>query len=460
MLLYVYILVFVFLFFNYKKSLKKLLYFFTNNVNFSFLRITYSMVQPNRCKDSIDYCSKLVIKTNLLIKLLILKSVMYSCKASNERSHSIVITPYASGNKSVILFLFFRESLIRFFRLFNLGLASLNTISFILLDLKAITKHSVRDRITFLSATRLKKSKRWKPGSKKSSSVKSSRRKVVTPVPRTKLSSKKVTTLRREYMLLYGRFLTFRQRKAKPQLPKKYKNRFLKRHSGITSLILRYRKIKLRSNSPHVKKGLRVPLKTNIKKFARLSFFLDTTFTKARAEMSIYKKKQAATCLAADRLVNKKHTEELKGGVTPINGGNKDVYKGKFRNSKTIRITTYRGLRIRKKILRSGREVQKGLNDAVRRFRSKTKQKPLQSLESFNRSTNGVMLDWIMGLGSRESVLLGKSRVLSKYKRIKLRIRRKKFRRRRKTFIKIRKPVRRRNLKKQIKLGVNNYINP
>lgn len=65
-----------------------------------------------------------------------------------------------------------------------------------------------------------------------------------------------------------------------------------------------------------------------------------------------------------------------------------------------------------------------------------------------------------MGLGSRESVLLGKSRVLSKYRLIRLRIRRKKFRRRRKTFIKIRKPVKRRNLKKQIKLGVNNYVNP
>ena len=359
-------------------------------------------MQPNWCKDNIIYCSKLTIKTNLLIKLLILKSITYSCKAVNGSSHlTATITPYTSGNKSVILFLFFRENLIKFFRLFNLGLASLSTISFILLDLKTVTKHSVRDRIVSLSATRLKKSKRWKPN-RKSSAVKSSRRKVTTPIPSMKLSSKKVTTLRREYMLLYGRFLTFRQRKAKPQLPKRYKNRFLKRHSGITSAILKYRKIKSRSNLLPAKKGRRVLLKTNVKKFARLSFFLDTTFTKTRAEMSLYKKKEAAICLAAERLASKKRLDNPKeGGLASTNdtggsklaNGNKDVYRNKFRSPKVIRITTYRGIRIRKKILRSGREVQRELNDVVRRFRGKTKQKPLQSLESFSRSTNGVMLD-------------------------------------------------------------------
>jgi hypothetical protein len=65
-----------------------------------------------------------------------------------------------------------------------------------------------------------------------------------------------------------------------------------------------------------------------------------------------------------------------------------------------------------------------------------------------------------MGLGSKESLFLGKSRVLAKYRLIKLRVRRRRFRRRRKTFIKIKKVVKRRNLRKKIKLGVSNFINP
>jgi hypothetical protein len=423
-------------------------------------------VQPRWCKDGRDSYSKLLIKASLLIKLYVLKDKVYSVSLSGQASFlpELLLTPYVRGNKALVLFLFFRETLIRFIKLFNLGLSSLHTIAFMLPELKVVTKHSLRERTVTLTALKFKKSKTIRS---KRVVLKSSRRKVLTSIPRAGLTNKKLFKLRRRYMSLYRNFLTYKQRKAKPQLPIKYKNRFLRRHAGLKGEMLRYTHKKGLKKVP---KGKRlIPYKkVNPAKFPKLSFFIDTTFAKIRSEIAVYNKKKEGILLAATRLAAKESRKARRlanhsDGVnlktnTPVNSTN----KGRVRRPRVIIFTTYRGVKIRKKIIRHGRDVQKEITKAIKNIKNKNKyNKPLQDFESFNASTKGIMLDWLVSLGSKESILLGKSRILARYKLIRLKIRRRRFRRRRRrTFIKIRQRIKRRNLKRQLRLNVSNYINP
>lgn len=273
-------------------------------------------------------------------------------------------------------------------------------------------------------------------------------------------------------MVLFGKFLTYKQRRAKPRLPKKYKNRFLRRHSGFTGTLLRYFPESLKKKSlRRRRKSRRVRFprkKINQSKYPKLSFFLDMTFLKPRVELSIYNNKKAAIVLAANKLAKKKQRKANQsatnlGPTVPIKS---DTYynnsRYRLRRYRTRYITTYRGVKIRKKVIRRGRDLQKEVVRAFKGFKKKNKyDKPLQDFESFSSSANNIMLDWLMGLGFKDSLLLGKSRVFKRYKLVKLKIRRRRFRRRRRRiFIKIRQFSRKANLKRRLRLSVSNYVNP
>jgi hypothetical protein len=428
-------------------------------------------VQPHRCKDNVICYSKLLLKASFLIKLLIFKNNMYNLSDSKRSFVVSSITPYISGSKLLILFLFFRETLIKFTRLFNSGLQSLGIISFMLVDLKSLTKYAFRERKSGLIALQSKKNSLIKT---KKIVLKSSRRKVLATIPYASVTNKKLAALKKEYMSLYGHFIPYKQRRLRPQLPKTLKNRFLKRHHALRGTALRYMQNPISSKLS----STRAPVsssKNNPTIFPKLSFFIDTTFIKTRVELDIYKKKAVTVIASAKRLAAKEQRKSKKlalalvkvpEGTSAITDKNKEfsktllIRKNKMKRPRIVYITNFRGLKIRKKLIKSSKELQKEISKVIASVKAKSTRKPLKSLESFNSSISGSMLDWLMGLGSKESLFLGKSRVLAKYRLIKLRVRRRRFRRRRKTFIKIKKLVKRRNLRKQIKLEVSNFINP
>lgn len=434
-----------------------------------FLGICY--VQPNRCKDNLTYYSKLLLKASFLIKLLIFKNNMHNLSTGKKLLSVPLVTPYLSSSKLLILFLFFRETLIKFIKLFNSGLQSLGVISFMLADLKSLTKHAFRERKSALTALQSRKNSRIRT---KKIVLKSSRRKVLATIPYANVTNKKLAALKKEYMSLYGRFIPYKQRRLKPQLPKTLKNRFLKRHHALRGAALRYIQNPIASKFSGLKTAA-ISSKNNPTIFPKLSFFIDTTFIKTKTEIAIYKKKAATVVALAKRVASRERKKSKKLALsllkvpenTPIITDKSKspsralpTRKNKMKRPRITYITNFRGLKIRKKLIKSQKELQKEIRKVIASIKAKSIRKPLKSLESFNSSIGGNMLDWLMGLGSKESLFLGKSRVLAKYRLVKLRVRRRRFRRRKKTFIKIKKIVKRRNLRKQIKLGVSNFINP
>ena len=396
---------------------------------------------------------------------------MYNLSTSKKPLLVLPVTPYLSSSKLLILFLFFRETLIKFVKLFNSGLQSLGVISFMLVDLKSLTKYAFRERKSALTALQSRKSSRIRT---KKIVLKSSRRKVLAIIPYASVTNRKLASLKKEYMSLYGRFIPYKQRRLKPQLPKTLKNRFLRRHHALRGSALRYIQNPISSKFSGLRTAA-ISSKNNPTIFPKLSFFIDTTFIKTRTEIAIYKKKAATVVASAKRLVAKENKKSKKLALSLLKSPENapiitDKSKGlsralptrknKMKKPKVIYITNFRGLRIRKKFIKSQKELQKEIRKVMVSIKAKSIRKPLKSLESFNSSIGSNMLDWLMGLGSKESLFLGKSRILAKYRLIKLRVRRRRFRRRKKTFIKIKKIVKRRNLRKQIKLGVSNFINP
>lgn len=434
-----------------------------------FLAVHY--VQHNRCKDNITYYSKLLLKASFLVKLLIFKNNIYNLSTNKRPILVSLVTPYVSSSKLFILFIFFRETLIKFIRLFNSGLQSLGVISFMLIGLKSLTKYAFRERKSALMALQSRKNSLIKT---KKIVLKSSRRKVLATIPYASVTNKKLASLKKEYMSLYGHFIPYKQRRLKPQLPKTLKNRFLKRHHALKGIALRYMQNPI-SNKFSGLRAATISSKNNPTIFPKLSFFIDTTFTKARAELAIYKKKAAAIVASAKRSASREQKKSKKlalklltapESAPVITDKSKELSrtsstrKNRMKKPRIIYITNFRGLKIRKKLIKSQKELQKEIRKVVASIKAKSTRKPLKSRESFNSSISRNMLDWLMGLGSKESLFLGKSRVLAKYRLIKLRVRRRRFRRRKKTFIKIKKLVKRRNLRKQIKLGVSNFVNP
>jgi hypothetical protein len=316
----------------------------------------------------------------------------------------MLITPYVSGSKPLILFLFFRETLIKFTRLFNSGLQSLGVISFMLIDLKSLTKYAFRERKSGLTALQSRKNSLIKT---KKIVLKSSRRKVLAAIPYANVTNKKLAALKKEYMSLYGHFVPYKQRRLRPQLPKTLKNRFLKRHHALKGAALRY--IQNPISSKFFGQGvLTGPSKTNPTIFPKLSFFIDTTFTKTRAEAAIYKKKADTIVASAKRLAVKEQRKSRKSALDLIKVSEDasattdkskepsktlPIRKNKMKKPRIVYITNFRGLRIRKKLIKSSKELQKEISKVIASVKAKSIRKPLRSLESLNSSISGNMLD-------------------------------------------------------------------
>jgi len=179
-------------------------------------------VQSTFYKEKKIIDKKLVTNLNILLKLLILNNAIYDTKG--VLSPKISITPYVKGDKLVILFLFFTKTLFKFTKLFNSGLQSANVFSYILSDLRPLTKHSFREGT---SALTLLQPKRRPTTKRRRRAWKSLRRKVVSTVARRSLTNEGLFLFKKNYMSMYGKYLTRKQRQARPKLPKMFKHRVL-----------------------------------------------------------------------------------------------------------------------------------------------------------------------------------------------------------------------------------------